>query len=251
LIHEELPNGRGPAGDRSNESGFNSLARLARRIGAQLGNHGSDLAGVEQVARGWAAEVGAHFLSEETETHGADGFGRERVGVVSIRAFGATQPAIAFGATQPAIAFGATQPAIAPGFRRLLAHANARAPWSANRGERVLPRLIKNGAPHIRLPHSPVGRRKGSVHVDLAREIPGAIDSQVHTNPITRVELEEHLLAHSKGIHHLMPAHASRAINESALRRSGRYALTHKVCGELSGDAMDGMTFGHSSGCRL
>ena len=94
-------------------------------------------------------------------------------------------------------------------------------------------------------PMRPLRARGRGIRRDVAGEVPRAVDAEVHAQPQSVVELEEHLLADGLGVDHLVPVEWAGARGEAALRRGGRDALADEVQRELARDAMDGVTLGH------
>lgn len=66
--------------------------------------------------------------------------------------------------------------------------------------------LVDDRAALVGLPHPTVRRGDRRVDEDLAREVPGAVEAEVHAQPHVALGLEEHLLA--DGLH----AHGGPAV---------------------------------------
>ena len=81
---------------------------------------------------------------------------------------------------------------------------------------------------------------------DVAREVPRAVEAEVHAQPQPVVELEEHLLADGLRLHDRVAVEQGGVGREPALRRGDRDGHPDEMARELARDPVDGMTLGHA-----
>jgi hypothetical protein len=67
----------------------------------------------------------------------------------------------------------------------------------------------------------------------------------VNPNPLTRGELEEHLLSDSPRLDHDLTVNFGSTSRESPLRRTRLHGVTDEIARELSCNAVNGMTLRH------
>src|SRR5690606_25879287 len=183
------------------------------------GDRALDLLDRLHLARGRTAQIGTGRLGEQPHPHLPDGLRR------------------------PRLEFG---------FELLrLRHPQAGAPGRADRPRRVLVgtddtvAVVHDRAALVGLPHASVRGCDGRIDRDVAREVPRAVEPQVHAQPELVIELEEHLLADGLRLHDLMPVEFGRSRREAALRRAHRDGRSGEVRLELPRDPVNGVTLGH------
>ncbi len=244
LIHEQEPDRGRLLAHGGRETVLGLLTVVEQGVGALLRHDGGDALGVEHLAHHRASKVGHRVLGQQPQPHLADRLGWEALRALALR----LSKGLGLGHAQA----GTARRADAVQGVLVLARGGAwgeghfrpsRAPSADDRlGRRAHHRALLVG-----LPHPAVRGCRGRVGRDVAREVPGAVHAEVHAEPEAALEAEEHLLADGPRLRHHEAVEFGGALGEAPLRRARLDAVADEVPGELTRDAMDGVTLWHVS----